>query len=93
MSDKDLFAAIRARDLVKVNKIMHSDFLKFEVVYSCGYCDKEIKDGCYCSSECAKADSDADLRARLDLEARSEPRESWSNIDEQSGMPKSGPLD
>jgi hypothetical protein len=36
--------------------------------------------------------TEADLRARLSLEQRDETRESWSNIDSDSGMPKQGPI-
>lgn len=36
--------------------------------------------------------SEADLRARLSLESRDEPRERWSNFDSETGIRKTGEL-
>lgn len=41
---------------------------------------------------CGKTIMDADLRARLDLEQRDEPRERYSNIDRDAGLRRYGEI-
>lgn len=95
MSNKDLFDAIMSRDLAKVSEMIHTDIPRCPL---CGIarhkrsCEQAAQALGIARAVMDKGIAEADLRARLSLEQRSEPRESWSNIDEQSGMPKSGPL-
>ena len=99
MSDKNLFEAIQRRDLQAVSEMIHMKCptctspdpkrhpaMQFEGEISL------CEDAFHVPTAANIRQRDADLRARLSLEQRDEPRESWSNIDSDSGQPKSGPL-
>lgn len=92
MSDKSLFEAIERRDLRAVAEMLTGITDSTSAgLCSCGKILEPLAvfHGIGCSYRVQHA---ADLRVRLSLEQRDEPVERYSNIDEESGMQKSGPL-